>query len=1380
MKKILSLSLVLALALFLLASCAFPGGGNQGGSGDGGGQGGGQGGSGTGGEQAAPIRYEKGERVRYLGDTDLSLDSLSSDFANNTAAYLYTDSEEKEGKLFIVGECDNSLSELAYSKLGRMYSEGDGTAAYLIYANGGSVAIAYEGIVGRYAALERFFDEYESADLSSGVIAAEEFVAESYVKERSAKERADAFLALDGKLSTEGIAALESLYALYTEEAYIWLANLYCPEVGGFYYSASGRDTKGFLPDLESTAQALIFLSDSGMLAEYGDKFRYALPEEISTAILGFAKGCQDGEDGYFYHTQWGKDVNGTRLGRDLGWATRIISGFGSKPYWDTENGYSGEYGAPGTPASALTAPLGGSAVALVSQVIATAKPDYLTDLELFKKHLEEDFDLENASYKAGNAIESELGQIQNAGARFTEALIAFLNSKQKPNGLWEDSITYDSVNGLMKISVVYDSLNRPIPNVDAAMQSAITMLRSDAVPAHVCSVYNPWAAVSNILSSVQRVMGAAEADKLRAQFRAEADVLISVTLEKLLIFRKNDGGFSYYKKYSAPNSQGSSVALDKSVESDVNATNICINSIINSIFEVFGIAQVERYYPVDFALFRDTLSNLGDIVKDELLPAEEITFDNYDGYYGMEEGGVVTYPDDMAENKIGDGEKLGAGDYRWLESNIVRNPVEGSSMYDLVLRVKSKIDVGAEKPNATKPSSTRFFIPNANFQSLGDCYVFDADMYFTPGYGKVGSSGKATSDPIMQIFFMTDDLPCASLNLSVYTDGGVDYVKIGENFAGVDGKESNIAGGIPMGEWVNIRLEYYKLYEETEGGEVYKPRMKIFVNGSFKGDCDATITGIDDKGAVDYYDRKVDQISVSYYRYLSCEVYFNNVLAERTRKDYVDEVNPDAIVDAPIPDEEMRESYGFEDGLLNTSNVRNLVRVSDFGVYKYINASEGQTYNPAISYSIVTDPKNGANRVLRVKAERSTELDKPSRTEVMLYNSGAVGDEYIFSGDFYYDSSAIGVNGDLTHLIFLNGQDGQLYSLRIVAKSSAGKFTLSLVENNKVSGDTGSGLTLYEGLPTDEWFSLKVAFLKNSEGEVMGAEITVNDGEVIVDESYKAAATAASPVIKVALVHQRTNSSVLYLDDLSFGRSGEVRVPTVSTERVASFTDGFTTKYLKNYSYEGTTRLGVDDIDAVKMETLYTKFYLISDPKDAANKVLRAVNKNGGTMAGYTDVGISNESPAGNVYVFETRMYIEACTAGYNFAKICFQNAEDQSLLSLYASIDKSTSVLKIATTGSGAIPQAGTNLLADSGISVKKGEWFTLRIEFHHKGAAATAGDTKVKLYVNGTLAFDGKCYLALGSEVGHVRITHCKTAKSSAVYYDDVSLSRIEEKA
>jgi hypothetical protein len=63
----------------------------------------------------------------------------------------------------------------------------------------------------------------------------------------------------------------------------------------------------------------------------------------------------------------------------------------------------------------------------------------------------------------------------------------------------------------------------------------------------------------------------------------------------------------------------------------------------------------------------------------------------------------------------------------------------------------------------------------------------------------------------------MTESLPCSSLNFSVYTENGVDYVKIGENYAGLDGKESNIAGKIPMGKWVNIRVEFYKDYVEKE-----------------------------------------------------------------------------------------------------------------------------------------------------------------------------------------------------------------------------------------------------------------------------------------------------------------------------------------------------------------------------------------------------------------------------------------------------------------------------------------------------------------------------------------------------------------------------------
>ncbi|MBO5101416.1 MAG: hypothetical protein J6C39_02690, partial [Clostridia bacterium] len=517
----------------------------------------------------------------------------------------------------------------------------------------------------------------------------------------------------------------------------------------------------------------------------------------------------------------------------------------------------------------------------------------------------------------------TELGRIQAAGPEFERALIDFLNKKQKANGLWEDEVSYDSVNGLMKISVAYTSIGEPIPNADKAMASAIQMLKSTEAPAHVCSVYNPWEAVSNVLKAIKKVSGGEAVDELREEFRAEAEELIEITFDKLAVFKKGDGGFSYYVKYSAPNSQGSPVALGKSVESDVNATMICTNSIITAMFEVFGLSAAVRYTPADYAYALDIVEELGSIVKFDIPEAEVITFDDYDKGFGEEDGGVVTSPDTYSNTVLGDPETVSGGIYKWFQSTITKNPMPESEEDDLVLYSKSIVEVGAEKDMAKKPSSTRFDIVNAAITSLGDCYVYDADMYFVKGYGKLNNKGKATTDPLAQIFFMTESLPCSSVNLSVYTEGGVDYVKIGENYSGLDGKQANVAGKIPMGEWVNLRLEFYKNYVlDSSGKEQYKPMMKVFVNGKYQGECDANITGKNDEGVSEYYDRKIDQVSVSYCRNVPSEIYINNVLVERTRIKYVKETNPDAIVDAPIPDEPMREQYGFEDGLLNTSNV--------------------------------------------------------------------------------------------------------------------------------------------------------------------------------------------------------------------------------------------------------------------------------------------------------------------------------------------------------------------------------------------------------------------------------------------------------------------------
>ena len=75
-----------------------------------------------------------------------------------------------------------------------------------------------------------------------------------------------------GNILGEAAAAeFLELYRLYDEQYYLWLASLWQPEIGGFYYSVSGRDTLGMLPDIESTVQAMRFAGRSGLLSATKD-----------------------------------------------------------------------------------------------------------------------------------------------------------------------------------------------------------------------------------------------------------------------------------------------------------------------------------------------------------------------------------------------------------------------------------------------------------------------------------------------------------------------------------------------------------------------------------------------------------------------------------------------------------------------------------------------------------------------------------------------------------------------------------------------------------------------------------------------------------------------------------------------------------------------------------------------------------------------------------------------------------------------------------------------------------------------------------------------------------------------------------------------------
>ena len=83
---------------------------------------------------------------------------------------------------------------------------------------------------------------------------------------------AEKWAALEGFFNEKGadgaaiVRGFKELYTIYSDDLPEWLAGLYDHGIGGFYYSNSARDNEPFLPDIESTNQALNLLLNTGMM----------------------------------------------------------------------------------------------------------------------------------------------------------------------------------------------------------------------------------------------------------------------------------------------------------------------------------------------------------------------------------------------------------------------------------------------------------------------------------------------------------------------------------------------------------------------------------------------------------------------------------------------------------------------------------------------------------------------------------------------------------------------------------------------------------------------------------------------------------------------------------------------------------------------------------------------------------------------------------------------------------------------------------------------------------------------------------------------------------------------------------------------------------
>ena len=809
-------------------------------------------------DDADGFLYVPGSTVNIVraegSDIDISAyRSRLFDLTGRVPSVIYDDSEEGKHEI-VLGDTLRAITADAGAALNaHLATVGADTYAFLIYSDGSSVAIVWNSDLKREEAIEYFLDNYmneSSLKLGEGELY---YHSEQISREEMETARREAELDSIGEsLGSDARAAMNAYLELFDERFYRWLAGLYDPETGALYYSDSGRNTLGYLPDIESTTRGYGWLSSSGMLENYGGDLKAALPDWLVRKLLDWMIPMQSPKDGYFYHPQWSHlTTSVSRLGRDLDNATSFITRLGGKVLYDTANGYKGVYGAPAS--AALTAPFEHSSeVVAAAKTVAAAYPAHLQSVDAFLDYLDS-FDWDNKSYSAGSTLEAQAYQIKAAGPEFISAYKEYMDSRQEhiqaqlrakgrpENGLWETDITYSSVNGLMKIISSYTRLEIPLNYAEAAFESALQIAKltgadlSGAECSAVVNVYNPWSCMNQGINNVNSFGDKTVAANLRARLRADAAELIRVTAQKVAEFKREDGSFGYGRSGSMPSSQGMPVALYGADEGDVNGATIATTAVISHMCGALGVKAPQLYFGSDFDKFMTLIESAGEIVKDEVVKTdatldfedEELGTDSPNGITKSIVGGSVTVIDDLVTDS----------------------------------------DHGRVLEFVTRSNGNDYIRLDPIVVAEDTVYVLEWDMNVT-------ENRKNTT--LFQIRLGTGYM----LTVSTGTDGYVLGDSSGESGAGI--VYNNFAGKHEYGKWYTFRVEFY-LYPEEDGEP---PKTKIYVDGECVAESRNFYGNLTDGSVV--YSPNVKNYSLARFFALSsadATVLFDNIMAQGSKQ---------------------------------------------------------------------------------------------------------------------------------------------------------------------------------------------------------------------------------------------------------------------------------------------------------------------------------------------------------------------------------------------------------------------------------------------------------------------------------------------------------------
>ena len=413
-------------------------------------------------------------------------------------AYVTTRYAENSDLEIIVGLYDETRPATVKARqlLEKLDKETYFLSRYVVYAENNCIAIAYDE--NEYTSLQsgamvakdfakKYIEGKEYIALGKGIIASGEIDLISVQEELDAAYLEECWANLEKASSPELVAAMKTYYSMCGDGIVDWAANLYDPGVGGYYASSSGRDGAQFGPDVQNTVQMIRFIVNTGMVDNVAPtgNWREFLPELMQYKLVYWAKSLQD-PNGYFYHPHWSRatvDAHLSRRGRDLGWATSILSELGSAPQYKAANGNAGDgisaeeyweslgldidppYTYDKCPTedsikSAFTTPLGSASAAVaVSKVVLTASEDastaYLRDYTKFLDYMLDKIvpGMHTNPYSFGNEVGETYKQILTAGRELEAAQGKFTYTPDMPS-------RYEPYDGMNLVEITVAALN--------------------------------------------------------------------------------------------------------------------------------------------------------------------------------------------------------------------------------------------------------------------------------------------------------------------------------------------------------------------------------------------------------------------------------------------------------------------------------------------------------------------------------------------------------------------------------------------------------------------------------------------------------------------------------------------------------------------------------------------------------------------------------------------------------------------------------------------------------------------------------------------------------------------------------------------------------